>query len=437
MTTRPAAPARVAALSLLLAITLVAACSGVAPLGRAEPEVPREPVPAQSAGAPRFWSWQEPLGMAARDPRIVKMVRVRTNRSPEGVADAACAEIVRRRLRAGEVCICLQNFGMGDGGPERKGTGNPALFQNDGDALPAGTCDSPWLTVWMSRGVAECRAWMDRFIARYALNQAREPRIPDPFRFHFDSEGRIQPHRRRAAAMGAFDAMRRDPRWATEIIPGSGGRTLAALYAEAGAPAYRADRPDGAESLAWVSWYARVANEAAEGAMNEAAYEPIRRAWRTCKSSNFGSSARFDGQGAPPRLDRAPRNPEVAFATNASADLQAPVLYWTQPEMQARLGGSVEEATLRRAEEIVDANVMSFGGPHDDVTPWIFMLGHRGESRGRPLVVTAPFMKAMLEMLRAKGVREFLLWSDASTQEGPGNWNALVGIIDEVWAARE
>ena len=64
----------------------------------------------------RFWTWEQPQGLAEADPRIIGMVRVFTTaRTGTTTANVACDMILRRRLRAGEVCVLLQNFGIGQG----------------------------------------------------------------------------------------------------------------------------------------------------------------------------------------------------------------------------------------------------------------------------------------------------------------------------------
>ena len=49
-------------------------------------------------------------------------------------------------------------------------------------------CKDWWRTTWHRHGITECQDWMARFIARYKFRQALDARIPNPSRFHFDSE---------------------------------------------------------------------------------------------------------------------------------------------------------------------------------------------------------------------------------------------------------
>jgi hypothetical protein len=228
--------------------------------------------------------------------------------------------------------------------------------------------------------------------------------------------------------------MRNDPRWTTEVVPGNGGKTMDRLYRDAGSPPYNAGKSASDRvNRTWVEWYAQVAQQAADGALNEAAYEPIRRAWRGCLSSNFATSARYDGKGSPPRLDHAPNDWEIGFASYGFGDLQAPVLYWARERVQRQLGGTLMEASLERARRTVDANVMSFGGPHHDVVPWLLMIGYSGYPRAGEGTVTAEHMKNMLTMLKERRVQEFILWSDASTQRTERNWDQLVQVIGQLW----
>lgn len=167
--------------------------------------------------------------------------------------------------------------------------------------------------------------------------------------------------------------------------------------------------------------------------MDEAAYAPIRAAWPTCRSSNYGTSDRYDGAGDPPRLRRDNRHDWLRFAYSTKADLQAPVCYLAS-EAFALSDETIEEATLRRAQLKLDANVRSHGGPHDDVVPWIEAVGNVRVRGGERVAMAPGLARDLLALARSRGVHEFILWSDDSTQRTPRGWNDFVAVIGAVWA---
>ena len=261
-----------------------------APAPGPAPGSPGEPFREQVA--PMFWSWQEPLGRAKEHPRIIGMVIDLCGRgTPEDSADRMIADILRRGLGPGEVCLLPQHFGMGHGDPAHDNQTMrraPALFRHWCDGvthhtpqLPAGSCERIgaedaaeewWMTPWMRQGIESSRQWMQRFIARYRSQQLRTPRLRDPVRFHFDSEWWVIPNFSPRGALGAFRAMQSDPRWDTEAIAGYGGKTMAELYEEAGRPHFSADHSWWLPvNRAWSVWYAELCMTAADAAMHEAA----------------------------------------------------------------------------------------------------------------------------------------------------------------------
>ena len=79
------------------------------------------------------------------------------------------------------------------------------------------------------------------------------------------------------------------------------------------------------------------------------------------------------------------------------------------------------------------ANRLSFGGPHDDVTPWLELVGNYRLLEGHPRLMTESLLHDLLEMLKGHGVTEFLMWSNDTTQEDEDDWNTFVQIIEEIW----
>lgn len=365
----------------------------------------------------RFWTFQEPIGRAADCDDIIGMVRETAKGSGARVADRVCDEILRRGLGRGDVCILLQRFGYREGGLP--------LWQHPDDAA------GEYPAIWCDAGIALCGAWMDDFIAQYRARQRREPALPSPSRFHFDTEGPVSPGGR--LGLAGYVAMQADERWSTAPVPGFGNATLAELHRRAGSPPIDAARRWGGRvNREWANWFGGVCLQSADAAMDFAAYRRIRAAWPNCLSSNYWTSAGFDGGGDPPRVRRWTMVDGIGHVTRPSGDLQAPVLYW--PREQARLQGeTLTDAKLRVAREKVDAVRWSWTGggrPHANVTPWIELVGNV-RSGGR--LVTPVLFEEMIDLLVERGVREILVWSDpprsATARRG---WDQFADIAEAV-----
>ncbi|MBX3372555.1 MAG: hypothetical protein KF817_01865 [Phycisphaeraceae bacterium] len=424
--------------------------------GPTEASAPAAPEPFADGPPPHFWSWQEPLGPAALRPDIVRMVIERCGRgTPEDVADRMIAAIRTRRLPQGRVGLLLQHFGMGHGDPAGDSglqAAAPALFRHwcDGVAhrmpmLPQPSCErlAPhdaaaqwWMTLFSRHGIDECSAWMRRFIARYRQVQAADPALPDPDRFHFDSERRVVPQFSPRGTVEAFAAMRDDPRWDTEPMPGFGDRTMADLFAASGPvpfdPGATWYHP---RNQAWSAWYNGICITVADAAMNAAAYEPIRRAWPRARSGNYRAGL-ADGAGTPPRLrpPREPGRPWMRSLERSFADLQSPELYHA-PRANISATESLDQATLRLARAELDTTMHSFGGPRRTIVPWVEVAGCRRPHGGEPTTVSADLLREVLALCRSRGIHEMILWSNGTTQESTRPWSDTVRAIDQVWAA--
>ena len=399
----------------------------------------------------RIWSWQQPLG-DAEDAGVINLVRVLVDvfETPEACADHVVDAILHRGLEHEQIAILLQHFGMGDGGSKDTGWPNPpapALFWHWCDGLrhvePHGTpeqqaCEtlgqtdaSPnwWQTPWMSHGIAESRAWMERFIARYQERQAANPAIPDPSRFHFASE--YHSTSRRVWHTREFHAMKSDPRWNSEPIPGYDGKTLAELYAEAGSPTVDPTRRSWQQpNLEWTSWYEGIGIQSADAAMNEAAYEPIRQAWPAAKSSNWRTSDAYDG--VDDRYRRAGTHTATVLSVNRGfGDMQALVLYGKNPNFMTDVAAREKVmGTLRR--RIEDA-MFSFDGPHANFAPWTYTTGQPVTNSGQDFRVPADQLRRTIVELRSRGIHELLLWSGSATQEDQ-YWNGAADAIRDALA---
>jgi len=423
-----------------------------------EPVRAADPQPFTEGGTPTFWSWQEPLGHAADHPRFVGMVLDFTGRTtPEESADRVIRQVTGKRLGPGEVCLVLLHFGMGHGDPTQSNRTlirAPALFRHWCDGvphreaqLPGATCEALaaedsaaqwWMTPWMRHGLAECRDWMARFIARYRARQAADPRIPDPARFHFDSEWWVVPQYSPRGAVEAFAAMQKDDRWATEPIAGHDGRTMAELYAEAGSPRFDPARTWWElPNREWATWYATLCLTATDAAMRESAYNQIRAAWPLAMSSNYHTSANFDGEGTPPRVVFAPnRNvPWFRYGFRGSGDLQAPYIYWASGDLVTE-EDSLHTLTMRRARWLLDGCMHSFGGPHRNIVPWMEVIGCHRDRRTGAVTMTTELFRDQLALCRGRGIQEIILWSNDSTQRSDIFWNDVVRVLGQVWDAR-
>jgi hypothetical protein len=416
----------------------------------ADPAPPADDVRGPEAPF-RIWSWQAPRGQAADMEHVLKFVRVKVDAvpTPEAAADRVVEAILNRGLEHEEIAIILQHFGMGDGGSMDTGyplPPAPALFWHWNDGLrhvePRGTPEqqefevlgdsdaSPkwWQTPWMSHGIAESREWMDRFIARYKERQASDPAIPDPSRFHFDSENHTTP--RRIWATREFHAMRNDLRWTREEIPGFDGKTMADLYAEAGSPALDAGKPAHRNpNQAWRSWYEGICIQSADAAMDAAAYQPIREAWPNARSSNWRTSDAYDGVDG---RFRTAVGGAVVSVNRAFGDMQAPVLYGKHPDFDTSVEG--RERVMTNLRRRIEDAMFSFDGPHVNFAPWTYVPGQRVSNSGRNFRVQEDQLRRTIVALRSRGISELLLWSSGDTQAGTRWWDEAADAIRDATA---
>lgn len=406
-----------------------------------------------AAAQPRVWSWHQ---TAAPTPAyLVPMVRVdmygpgAIGHSAEHAADLVCDEVLARGLQAGQICILLQNFGRGDGGPNNPHADGPALFWQYSDQLPQEMNGQPvpnyWQTPWKAGGIAEVRLWTSQFIARYKERQLLDG-IPPPTRFHFDTEAYITACCSTEAVV-AFDFLRQDPRWSSEPVGGNGsnpGPTMEQLYIAAGSPAYDISQPVDAspENRAWYEWYARVASQAVSAAMNEAVFTPIRGAWPACKSSDYGYAS-TDGQAStksPPFVARElidtwqPGTTWLRHAARSFADLDAPACYAVH-EDHALPGESLWDASLRVHRFNMESAQHSEPSRTLATTPWITVPGQvvGVSDSGATYTITRDDTRRLLALFRAKAVPEILLWS--ATPPSTADLDDFGRLVDDVWGS--
>jgi hypothetical protein len=348
-------------------------------------------------------------------------------------ADEVCDTILSRGLASGEAAILLQDFPKGDGRPGNPYQNGPALVFHHEDGLDNTAITEWWRTPWTTHGIPETRAWMNEFIQRYRDRQAADARIPDPARFHFDTE--LYP----AVCcesywINIFDQMRwQDPRYNNEPVAGFGTpgapKTVSQLYFEAGRPSYTPGQPIYASAnQAWFKWYFSMGMRATEGAMDEAVYQPIREAWPGCLTSHYYQSMRTDGGGVPARAipDNGPQGVTWAkFSWQGAADLQSPVLYAVSDAHKVGRETTLE-ASMRVWKGQIQACIDSFGGGHgDEIVPWTTLPGQQ---------FTEAEMFEVYAMLASKGIDEVIIWGPAATGSA-ANWTALARAARRVWAA--
>ncbi len=433
-----------------------------------------------SAAPPRVWTWGPPLDDGTTDPstlsacapRFIQTVRVKVitghptlpieiGMTGTQAATAVCELIQARGLQAGEVAIILQDFAKGDGAPDNPFRYSVSLTTNHADGLTA--CGPEclvadwWMTPWMSNGIAETRAWMEEFVARYQFLQAEAaggggggleklpvPPIPNPSRFIFDNEFEVISG---SNMEEVFRLMQLESRWYTEPIPGWFAQTptgltpltMEEIYDQAGRPPY----PSGAGQddppyLNWLNWYTGVTYQAIEGAMNAAAYSVIRQAWPECMSSDYRTSCRTDNvtdETLPPYIARRyyfETKPGHHAYWQGYSDMQSPItpLVWTR---HLRPNESIYDSTLRIHRATFDSLLHSFGGQNPPIVPWFNVTVYLDQ-----LLTTADrhHQRDLLALIRSKGVEELIAWSDGNIfMDSRFTWNNLSSVIAQVWLA--
>ncbi|MEM7229985.1 MAG: hypothetical protein AAF432_14345 [Planctomycetota bacterium] len=427
--------------TVLAVVAVLSACTAAYTTSVPDPQrpvgMPEVNSPAVRTGSfdpaqARFWTWDEPLGVAAELPQVIQMVRPHVHEiDGRAAANKVCDMIVQRGLRPGQVCICLQGFGEGGGDPEGKSyhvRGRSPLFFDWNDGLRRSDTEYWWYTPWMKNGRARTSTWMNNFIAQYKARQRIDHRIPDPSRFAFDTERYVVVNWQAKAAIESFHSMMRDARWSTEKLPGY-NKTMSELYEDAGRPKYdhRQEwyRPVNQE---WAVWYHGLCIELADAAMNEVAYEPIRNAWIGCMSSNYRSATSFDGEDD--RYDVDALNPWLKTVHKSYADQLAPVTYRTVERQGRQVITRSSGASTVVMERRLQAMVESYGGIDPArITPWIELTGTRRKPQGRDVLQSVQATYLLVHALGNLGVQEFLVWSNDSSRSDRRYWDAFAGIV--------
>ena len=397
---------------------------------------------ASNDGLPRVWTYDPPVGDAARSGVLTPMIRppAWAYLSPVDVADEVCDRVGSWGLGEGEVGVLLFAFGRG------------SIFGHPLDALasppaPPGLTASPWTL----NGRKAAREWTEAFIARYR-ERAKAEGLPSPSRWHMDCEFRLPalcylPDVEACwgtPALEYFAAVEQDPRWSTELllmnpagVPAQ--RTLQELYVAAGSPSYDPTLPRGATpNRAWSRWWDEVTRESMEGAIKEGFYDLVQAAWPASLTSEFASSVRLDG-GLEPDGSRREfidfewwDNGWMRSRWDGHGDLQAPTLYlFGESFVDPSADFWQENLRLHRAN--LDACLHSYGGVSPaEVTPWVCMPGFPLPDGTSPTGVRSISQDEFLSMaglLRARGIPEFIAFPGATEHV----WNGVVRAVEAAW----
>lgn len=331
----------------------------------------------------------------------------------------------------------------------------PTLTLHAGDAL---TDSGPWeeFTLWTSNGVDECANWMDEYIATFATIQLLGVTyVPDPARFHFDSEYQLYPESSLTFTFpdtrDLYERALLDGRATTEPILGfpGGSNTLATLPGVStitwtngvgfGSPgSYTSQQLDNQD---WIKAYHAASYRTYEAAMDVTAYSKIRAEWPKAMSSNYTQSMKLDGVDGRVFVPGTWAGVEWhQFAWEGFGDLQAPALYPLWWGM-LNLGETILDGTIRYQRRQLDACVRSFGGANmDAISPWIPLAGQAwpgAYQNGAPYITTKRDLREVVALARGRGVQEFIVWLDSAmifvdTQE---HWDVTEALLDEVWGA--
>jgi hypothetical protein len=420
---------------VIFASIVIAAAS----LGQLAPAAPENPT---------IWTWEAPRGRAASLNNFVEMIRLDTaTLSPARAASEAARRIVLLGLGSGQVVLVMEHFGNGMGDPgsvyDDRPTKAPALTAHVCDGLPhrdrlIASCertatndvtDTWWATPWMSRGIDECRTWMEEFTTHYRQRQTSNPAIPDPSAVLFLTEPMVGPDLSPRGGLQAFEAIQDDPRYQTHPIPGFGPRTLGELYALGQSPPF--DTTQGWYHLSnqtWTNWYASVVMQATEAALARAVVPPIKAAWPDALISN-GPTARA---ASTPLADPGYRGSWRSTVHARILPTASPMLTGVH-DIHRFPSESWGHATARflaaQLEEIDhDRNAT------DVLLPWVDAPGSRRGATPRSRPQERSRLHATLGLLRDSSIPHMLLWSDDHMTEQ--DWDDLLEAMIAAYGNR-
>lgn len=443
------------------------------------------------------------------------MVVAFADQSPQAAAaevkSKADAQILAGVTDATRLCIHLLNFGA----PSLNGTAQPnqpSSFFHVNDKLNIPNSDwpdptnpppqespyrymQPWLTAGIDGvlGVGGARKWMIDFLAAYdALGGIA------PARFHFDCELSLADCCSLEGTVVMRAVAKDHARWINTVVPGTGGLTMATLYANAistygwvtGREFENALDPSITPSFGanrkYFIWYEAVCQKVRDAALKQAAYDVIHARWPNCKFSNyqdnaadghsetFGWYAGRDANGTTftPTMagirgtvdsysiqgdlniagDLLPGTPYASlwhvFTGAASGDFSAPELYpcneafFTNPPRTNyylspdALGGNT--LTGKQATLMVQRRTVEsiLNSPGGGPGKLTpWIEGLNGHPAQSPRPVEFDEFTNQLAMLRAKRLSEVLLWWDGNP-DSQQNWPLLQNIFRQLYSVR-
>ncbi|MEO1128657.1 MAG: dockerin type I repeat-containing protein [Planctomycetota bacterium] len=414
---------------------------------------------------PTFWSWKRPdlNPPVSTSPHIRQLVRINVSfQTPEEAAELTFA---RAQTYGGDpLAISVESLSS----PEHKSGEDPLqpslVMHPDDEMTSPATLDCSqcvraeedeclesysdefggrygWRsrTPWHDAGVAATAEWFDRFVARFRelqypdppkgfnprnLSQpvpsGLEPVVPNPLRFHFDSEAGTTIFFRafnNCAVVQAYYAMMGDPRWNSgELLGFPPGTTMGSLV-----PAYDPDDPDptyypdpnvlAGNNEEWRSWFGMIDARTFDAAMNEAVYGRIRQIWGS-KCTNYWTTCRIDGLPDPELgfRSRWHQDPTSWIQTfHGSGDMQSPVLY---PRVAP--GDDPLRRSIIHTRHNLDSCIFSETAEGMEIVPWISCIGntHYDSEDINTWEMTKGLLRDQLALCRARGIREFCIFVD-------------------------
>jgi len=418
--------------------------SQIEPPPRPAQSDPSSPTPGASSSSSaatnasdpvRVWCWDLPRGQAMNDPRIIGMVRVMVsdyNGDPKRTADAVCDQILSRNLSSDQICILLQNLGVG-GAPgargwkwRQKNTKMSALWAHPADGLSDRSAYKWWRTPWMEHGVADTRQWMNEFIEQYKHRQQTD-NVPAPSRFYQDIEW-FKP----GVWLGGhktWPGIQQDPRFESQPLLGFDGRTLGNLYREAGEPSVDVtvavhQKPNDA----WRCWYENVSKQVAAAALNEAIYIPVREAWPSVPCTNYATAechSTCKETGGPLRV----------IEMKVFADVMAPVFYGANRHVLPDVKRTQENWPMVTVESSIKSLNLLSKCSDLPIVPWIHLPGQEHPSGN---ITTGALTRDLMQRaLEHHDIREWQIWSDRSVAVRVESWNALHEAVTTAYGEAE
>jgi len=472
----------------LIATTVVAWCATIVTAQSLEPQF------HMWGAAPSGWNNHQFLPMLfANRPNQSHMS------DPELVA-VALADDIQAYFDAGlpmdKIDILIFNFGQWSGGPVVSLIDmNDMLYEEpDWFSEPEENEVIRFQQPWMTMGREKVKTWMQHFLTAYIGltydNGTEDVPLPIPARFHFDTELTLIGCCQDVNDTRVLEAIAKDSRYTDSSypVPGSGGKTMAELYADA-VDLYGWDPEVDLEDALFLNqgqdqdnrpyflWYYGVCQRARDAAMKEVAYDVISSYFEndTPKVSNYGDAATNDDPGTfgwysrpdysasypwpliPDRHSINARPIESRAGAQyiigdlqwsghqsvwlmeegtASGDFSAPQLYtFDYPHLGANYytAGPADEslwdASLRNHRHWIES-ILNSGKTPEQISPWVPMV-LANTHKVLEYTVTAEDVRRQLAMLRAKNIGEILVWWNPDSLSP--DWHDYARTVQQVY----